>query len=113
MVLGEKVAIFDWERGQNSAPREGQKLCIVIVILCFCEITLSYVEISESPGWFPVMDDPEVIGEDISRKSAHLRKGQDTSVHSVNKRISGSVLVMKIGMNHYICQLWFPLPMSC
>ena len=26
MVLGKKVAIFDWERGQTSAPREGQKI---------------------------------------------------------------------------------------
>ena len=25
MVLGKKVAIFDWEWGQNSAPRGGQK----------------------------------------------------------------------------------------
>ena len=26
MVLGKKVAIFDWERGQNLAPREGKKM---------------------------------------------------------------------------------------
>ena len=26
MVLGKKVAIFDWEWGRNSAPREGQKM---------------------------------------------------------------------------------------
>ena len=26
MVLGKKVAIFDWETGGNSAPREGQKM---------------------------------------------------------------------------------------
>ena len=26
MVLGKKVAIFDWEWGQNSAPRDGQKM---------------------------------------------------------------------------------------
>ena len=26
MVLGKKVEIFDWEWGQNSAPREGQKM---------------------------------------------------------------------------------------
>ena len=25
MVLGKRVAIFDWEWGQNSAPRDGQK----------------------------------------------------------------------------------------
>ena len=25
-VLGKKVAIFDWECGQNSAPRDGQKI---------------------------------------------------------------------------------------
>ena len=26
MVLGKNVAIFDWEWGRNSAPREGQKM---------------------------------------------------------------------------------------
>ena len=26
MVFGKKVAIFDWEWGQNSAPRDGQKI---------------------------------------------------------------------------------------
>ena len=26
MVLGKKVAIFDWEWGRNSASREGQKI---------------------------------------------------------------------------------------
>ena len=26
MVLGKRVAIFDWEWGLNSAPREGQKI---------------------------------------------------------------------------------------
>ena len=26
MVLEKKVAIFDWEWGRNSAPREGQKM---------------------------------------------------------------------------------------
>ena len=26
MVLGKKVAIFYWEWGQNSAPRDGQKI---------------------------------------------------------------------------------------
>ena len=25
MVLVKKVAIFDWEWGRNSAPRDGQK----------------------------------------------------------------------------------------
>ena len=25
MVLGKKVAIFEWEWGRNSAPRDGQK----------------------------------------------------------------------------------------
>ena len=24
-ILGKKVAIFDWEWGRNSAPRDGQK----------------------------------------------------------------------------------------
>ena len=26
MVLGKKVASFDWEWGRNSAPRDGQKM---------------------------------------------------------------------------------------
>ena len=26
MALGKNVAVFDWEWGQNSAPREGQKI---------------------------------------------------------------------------------------
>ena len=26
MVLGKRVAIFNWEWGRNSAPREGQKM---------------------------------------------------------------------------------------
>ena len=26
MVLGKKVAIFDWKWCRNSAPREGQKI---------------------------------------------------------------------------------------
>ena len=26
MLLGKKMAIFYWEWGQNSAPREGQKI---------------------------------------------------------------------------------------
>ena len=25
MVLGKKVAVFDWEWGRNLAPRDGQK----------------------------------------------------------------------------------------
>ena len=25
MILGKKVAIFDWEWGRNSAPKDGQK----------------------------------------------------------------------------------------
>ena len=25
LVLGKNVAIFDWEWGRNSAPRDGQK----------------------------------------------------------------------------------------
>ena len=32
MVLGKEVAIFDWEWGRNSAPREGQKIpCIILI----------------------------------------------------------------------------------
>ena len=34
MVLGKKMAIFDWEWGRNSAPREGQIMpCTVDYIL--------------------------------------------------------------------------------
>ena len=35
MVLGKKVAIFNWELGRNSAPREGQK------IPCICSQNLN------------------------------------------------------------------------
>ena len=32
MVLGKKVAIFDWEWGRNSAPREGKKMpCLALL----------------------------------------------------------------------------------
>ena len=34
MVLRKKLAIFDWEWGRNSAPRDGQKIpCFPIGIL--------------------------------------------------------------------------------
>ena len=37
MVLGKKAAIFDWEWGRNSAPREGQKIpCVFITYLHVC-----------------------------------------------------------------------------
>ena len=33
MILGKKVAIFDWEWGLNLAPREGRKMpCFRITI---------------------------------------------------------------------------------
>ena len=32
MVLGKKVANFDWELGRNLAPREGQK--IIWLMMC-------------------------------------------------------------------------------
>ena len=32
MVLGKKVAIFDWDWGRNSAPRDGQKIPSIINI---------------------------------------------------------------------------------
>ena len=40
MVLGKKLAIFDWEWVLNSAPREGQKMPRYIVLfislnMCF------------------------------------------------------------------------------
>ena len=36
MVLGKKVAIFDWELGRNSAPRDGQK----VPCNCVCKLLL-------------------------------------------------------------------------
>ena len=33
MVLGKKVAIFDWEWGRNLAPREGQKMACLGCLL--------------------------------------------------------------------------------
>ena len=47
MVLGKKVAIFDWEWGGNSAPREGQKMpcllfsCWVMPLFFSLQILLS------------------------------------------------------------------------
>ena len=43
MVLGEKVAIFNWERGRNSAPREGQKI--------FCGQTSSFGGKGKKTTW--------------------------------------------------------------
>ena len=44
MILGKKVAIFDWEWGQNPAPRDGQKIpwncgTLYLVILSATEPT--------------------------------------------------------------------------
>ena len=34
MVLGKKVAIFDWEWGRNSVPRDGQKIpCLMETVV--------------------------------------------------------------------------------
>ena len=48
MGLGKKVASFDWERGLNSAPRDGQKIpCDVIgwsvrfLVKCTCSFKRS------------------------------------------------------------------------
>ena len=39
MILGKKVAIFDWEWGRNSAPRDGQKRpCIVNDFFIFASL---------------------------------------------------------------------------
>ena len=35
MVLGKKVAIFDWEWGRNSVPREGQKIPCKVFLIVF------------------------------------------------------------------------------
>ena len=45
MVLGKKVAIFDWEWGRNSAPRGGQKppckqIECEIVFVCLFDLIL-------------------------------------------------------------------------
>ena len=38
MILGKKVAIFNWEWGRTSAPREGQKMpCLVNVVGFFLQ----------------------------------------------------------------------------
>ena len=39
MVLGKRVAIFDWEWGRNSAPRDGQKSHWVFTV---CQGKLSF-----------------------------------------------------------------------
>ena len=45
MVLGKKVAYFDWEWGQNSAPREGQKMpCFVQSLLVIPLIILQLLK---------------------------------------------------------------------
>ena len=33
MVLGKKVAIFDWEWGRNLAAGEGQKMPCIVTML--------------------------------------------------------------------------------
>ena len=33
MVLGKKMASFDWDWGRNSAPREGQKMPSGVIVL--------------------------------------------------------------------------------
>ena len=46
MVLGKKVAIFDWEWGRNSAPREGQKIpwmfASMIKLVCRVHLNIIY-----------------------------------------------------------------------
>ena len=34
MVLRKKGGYFDWERGRNSAPRDGQKIPRILLIIC-------------------------------------------------------------------------------
>ena len=41
MVLGKKVALFYWEWGQDSAPREGRKCPGNSSTLCCVYLTLS------------------------------------------------------------------------
>ena len=37
MVMGKKVAIFDWKWGRNSAPRDGQKIpCLMFLGSLYC-----------------------------------------------------------------------------
>ena len=33
--IGKKVAIFNWEWGPNSAPRDGQKIPCLVILTCF------------------------------------------------------------------------------
>ena len=43
MLLGKKVAIFDWECGRNSTPSEGQKMPCGAHLKCLTEVLQSFV----------------------------------------------------------------------
>ena len=43
MVLGKIEAIFDWEWGRNSAPRDGQKIaCLPFTLLLLSALSSAY-----------------------------------------------------------------------
>ena len=51
MVLGKKVAMFNWEWGRNSAPREGQKMpCLYVCWVIF----IAFVNINFSKNSFRI-----------------------------------------------------------
>ena len=52
MVMGKKVAIFDWEWGGNSAPGDGQKIPL---ILNWIESFCAYRSISYSSYLIPAV----------------------------------------------------------
>ena len=57
MVLGKEVAIFDWEWGRNSAPRDGQKSPCVLNISIIREYqTPSYIKVDRPIDMFPYME---------------------------------------------------------
>ena len=63
MVLGKKVAIFDWEWGQNLAPRGGQKIpwCCVLEQDPFNTLCLVLVQ-PRKTGKYPDMTEKLLTG---------------------------------------------------
>ena len=53
MVLGKKVAIFDWEWGRNSAPGDGQKFpCMQQVFVRFVHLHMQ--QCTHLYPWIPI-----------------------------------------------------------
>ena len=58
MVLGKKVAIFDWEWGRNSDPRDRQKIpCPTIITLIGLYLPLCLYPRAVSPCFFLLLVD--------------------------------------------------------